>query len=150
VGGLAILPHIDVQGGVLETLSATEWTAILCDPGLAALEYKNKVNLEAFSDSDTEPARRQPWLTRLAQPFLAERGLARVMSSDAHKASDVGQDTVRRTLTRLRLDDLNWNALRNALLLNPKARCKPEAVLPPTYPRIERVAHCPLVKKLLS
>jgi ABC-type lipoprotein export system ATPase subunit len=43
---------------------------------------------------------------------------------------------VRRTLTRLRLDDANFDAVMNAVLFNPKARCKAEGVLPVSYPRV--------------
>ena len=58
------------------------------------------------------------------------------MSSDSHTAATVGRDRASRTLTRLRLEDPNFTAVRNAIKLNPKARCKAEAVLPIAYRRI--------------
>jgi ABC-type lipoprotein export system ATPase subunit len=69
---------------------------------------------------------------------LRERGLAKLMSSDAHSIAKLGVDQATRTLTRLRMDDFNFEALRNAIVNNPKARCKAEVVLPATYPRVTR------------
>jgi len=69
---------------------------------------------------------------------LKNRGLARVMSSDAHSPDKLGEDRTARTLTRMRLDDLNFTAVRNALMYSPRARCKVEANLPPSYPRLLR------------
>jgi hypothetical protein len=60
------------------------------------------------------------------------------MSSDAHSPEVVGREGASRTLTRLRLDEPNFAALRNAIKLNPKARCRAEAILPAAYPRILR------------
>ncbi len=75
-------------------------------------------------------------MARQAVPELKERGLARIMSSDAHSPDKVGLDRNSRTLTRLRIDDLNFTAVRNALVYAPRARCKAEVNLPPAYPRI--------------
>jgi hypothetical protein len=58
------------------------------------------------------------------------------MSSDAHTSAQVGQDRSARTLTRLRVDGLTFDAVKIALQLNPKARCKAEIVLPASYPRV--------------
>jgi hypothetical protein len=49
----------------------------------------------------------------------------------------VGLDRASRTLTRLRLDDVNFEAVRNAIAFNPKARCKPEEALPASYPWVQ-------------
>jgi predicted ATPase len=40
-------------------------------------------------------------------------------------------------MTRLRLDEPTFEAVRNAIVNNPKARCKAEVHLPAAYPRIE-------------
>lgn len=44
-------------------------------------------------------------------------------------------------MTRLRLDEVNYVAVWNAILLNPKARCKAEVALPLSYPRILSVEY---------
>src|SRR5262249_25460688 len=85
---------------------------------------------------DQDPARKAAWLARQASKHLADRGLARVMSSDAHSTEQLGRDRARRTITRLRLDSLNFTAVVNAIVHSPKARCKVEAELPPNYPRL--------------
>lgn len=136
-GGLAIPAHVDAKNGICETLRQNELVELLSNPALAGLEFMKAETLESwFSDADGDKARSAAWKARQAIPLLKERGLARLMSSDAHSAQMIGQDRASRTLTRLKLDDPNFDALRNAIQFNPKARCKAEAVLPATYPRI--------------
>jgi len=136
-GGLAIPAHIDEDGGIHQKLNPAELVELIASPALAGLEFRERVALETwFTDDDEDPHRRAAWQARQAIPELRARGLARVMSSDAHSSAGVGQDRTVRTLTRLRVDDLNFDAVRLALQLNPKARCKAEAVLPATYPRV--------------
>jgi hypothetical protein len=137
-GGLAIPAHIDTSDGITTKLAETELIELLCHPGLAGLEYSFEDNLGWFTSTDADSSRRAAWVAR-QKSAVADRGLATLMSSDAHAPGQVGRDRARRTLTRLRIDDLNFTAVRNAILLNPKARCKPEAVLPPTYPHVQRV-----------
>jgi hypothetical protein len=118
-------------------LRQSELVELLTNPALAGLEFAKADALETwFTDNDEDDARLAAWKARQANPLLADRGLARLMSSDAHSPEMVGRDRTSRTLTRLRLDDPNFGALRNAIQLNPKARCKAEAVLPAAYPRI--------------
>jgi energy-coupling factor transporter ATP-binding protein EcfA2 len=136
-GGLPILAHIDREGGIQARVSGTELTELLCHEGLAGLEFVGGDALEGwFSAADSDAARKHAWEARQSNKELRARGLARIMSSDAHDATSVGRDRTSRTLTRLRLDDPNFTAVRTALLFNPKGRCKAEVVLPPSYPRV--------------
>jgi energy-coupling factor transporter ATP-binding protein EcfA2 len=136
-GGLAIPAHVDVANGICAKLRQVELVELLTNPALAGLEFaKHEALSEWFTPNDPDPDRLAAWKARQKIPELAERGLARLMSSDAHAPDKVGRDRASRTLTRLRLDDPNFSAIRNAILLNPKARCKAEAILPATYPRI--------------
>lgn len=136
-GGLPILAHVEREGGIQARVSGTELTQLLCHEGLAGLEFVGAAALqEWFTTGDDDPTRHRAWTARQSNDELRARGLARIMSSDAHDASVVGRDRSSRTLTRLRLDDLNFTAVRTALLFNPKGRCKAEAALPPTYPQI--------------
>ncbi|HEX8085460.1 MAG TPA: AAA family ATPase [Solirubrobacteraceae bacterium] len=138
-GGLGIPAHIDAGKGAGTRLSGAQWAELLTSPALAGLEFATKDALTTwFTDEDSDDARRAAWKAREKIAGLAERGLARLMSSDAHSPDQVGRDRASRTLTRLRLDDANFTAVRNAIALNPKARCKAEVVLPATYPRIEK------------
>lgn len=136
-GGLAIPAHVDAADGIHDKLKPAELIELLKSPALAGFEFAaNAALCEWFTNNDPDPNRLAAWKARQKVDELRERGLARLMSSDAHSAEKVGQDRSLRTLTRLRLDDPNFEAVRNAILLNPKARCKAEAVLPASYPRI--------------
>lgn len=136
-GGLAIPAHVDASNGAVERLSAAQLTELLTSPALAGIEFSTSEALSTwFSDDDDHEHRRSAWKARQAIDELRERGLARLMSSDAHTPENVGQDRRSRTLTRLRLDTVSFDAIRNAVVFNPKARCKAEAVLPATYPHL--------------
>jgi hypothetical protein len=136
-GGLAIPAHVDISSGICNKLGQNGLVKLLCSPGLAGLEFAKTEALESwFRETDEDPARRAAWQARQKDPVLKDRGLARLMSSDAHTPDKVGLDRGSRTLTRLRLDDPNFAALRIAIQLNPKARCKAEAILPAAYPRV--------------
>lgn len=140
-GGLAIPAHVDASHGICATLRHNELVELLTNPALAGLEFSKADNLQTwFTDDDDHEARKAAWTARQSDALLGDRGLARLMSSDAHAPEIVGQDRASRTLTRLRLDDPNFAALRNAIQLNPKARCKAEAILPAAYPRITRAS----------
>jgi PHP family Zn ribbon phosphoesterase len=124
-GGLAISAHADAADGIHERLKPAELTELLASPAVAGLEFLHKEALEIwFTDQDGDPHRLAAWKARQSIPELRDRGLAHLMSSDAHSIDKVGQDRSARTLTRLRLDDLNIEALRLAVQLNPKARCE--------------------------
>lgn len=136
-GGLAILAHVDSGKPIEERMAASELADLIASPYLAGIEFTDAGALESwFTEEDENEVRRAAWEKRSQMQALAERGLARLMSSDAHSAEDVGQDRTSRTLTRLRLDEPNFTAVRNAIKNSPKARCKAEGVLPATYPRI--------------
>lgn len=136
-GGLAIPAHVDAKDGIHQAMTSTALAQLLAHPGLAGLEFAHRDALsEWFTDDDDDAFRREAWRTRQSVKELADRGLARLMSSDAHSPDKVGGDRPSRTLTRLRLDEPTFDAVRNAIKFNPKARCKAEVQLPAAYPRV--------------
>ncbi len=137
-GGLAIPAHIDARDGISQVMAGTALAQLLADPALAALEFSSHDALrDWFTNRDPDSARRNAWRTRQSVDELASRGLARVMSSDAHSPAKVGGDRPSRTMTRLRLDEHpTFEAVRNAIRFNPRARCKAEIDLPAAYPRV--------------
>jgi predicted metal-dependent phosphoesterase TrpH/predicted ATPase len=138
LGGLAIPAHIDAANGAFERLSGGQLEELLASRAVAGIEFARKDSLQTwFTEADPDAVRMNAWKKREGVPELRERGLARLMSSDAHSVDKVGLDRSTRTLTRLRLDDLNFEAVRNAIAFNPKARCKAEVVLPASYPWIQ-------------
>jgi energy-coupling factor transporter ATP-binding protein EcfA2 len=137
-GGLAIPAHVDAADGLHERLAPAELEELLTSPALAGIEFAGRDALaEWFTDRDPDNHRRAAWMKRQSIAELRGRGLARLMSSDAHSVEKLGQDRSSRTLTRLRLDDPDFGAVRNAIALNPKARCKAEVVLPASYSWIQ-------------
>ena len=141
LGGLAIPAHIDAKDGINGAMSPRALAQLISSPGLAGIEFTDRAALEDwFTARDSESSRVEAWRARSAVEELSERGLARVMSSDAHSPEKVGGDRPSRTMTRLRLDEPTFEAVRNALVNNPKARCKAEIDLPQAYPRLERAA----------
>lgn len=135
--GIGIVAHCDTGAGVHAAIKPGELSDLLSHGALAGIEFIDLGNLHGwFVDTDPEPARANAWRARQRVPSLGARGLARVMSSDAHDASLVGKDGARRPLTRLRVGDRTYTAVRNALLYNPKSRVRPEASLPASYPHL--------------
>jgi predicted ATPase len=136
-GGLAIPAHVDAKDGIHEAMPGTALVQLLADPALAGLEFASHEAMRSwFTEDDDYPVRQQAWRARLSVAELGGRGLARVMSSDAHSPEKVGGDRPSRTMTRLRLDEPTFDAVRNAILFNPKARCKAEVDLPAAYPQV--------------
>ena len=76
-----------------------------------------------FTEVDPDEAR----LARQQVRDLRDRGLARVMSSDAHSPDKVGLDRSSRTLMRLRLDQPAFPAIWNAIVNSPRALQKPRS-----------------------
>ncbi len=134
-GGIAIAAHIDTAHGLLSQGNAGSLADILAHPGLNGLEITRPESVALFTDQDADAARKLLWRKRRSSLGIAAP-LARIMSSDAHSPDQVGADTGHRTLTRLRVDDLNFLAIRAAILVNPDARCRVEANLEVHYPRV--------------
>jgi energy-coupling factor transporter ATP-binding protein EcfA2/histidinol phosphatase-like PHP family hydrolase len=140
-GGIGIIAHVDAGAGIQSTVKRSELAELLSHPALAGVEFRELKNLRSwFSDDDPDDSRRAAWSARQRKEDLRERGLALIMSSDAHDSSLVGKDGTDRPLTRLRVGDRTYTAVTNALLHNPKARCKVEADIPASYPHLVSVS----------
>ena len=136
-GGLAIAAHIDTADGLLTRANAAAMSDLLAEPGLAAIELTNRASLPLFTAADPDAVRRQLWAERRTRLGI-RAPLARIMSSDAHSPETIGIDSTNRTLTRLRLDELNFDGVYAAIRVYPDARCKLEVNLAVHYPRVVR------------
>lgn len=136
LGGLAIPAHVDLAGsGIAQNMNRTELCQLFACPGLAAIEIARRENATWFTEGDSDPTRLAALAAR--REALGSSTIAMLMSSDAHSADKVGAER-RRGLTRLRMDEINFTAVRNAIVFRPAARCRVEDRLPPSYPRIVR------------
>jgi len=134
-GGIALLAHVDVADGFLAKATNAAKSDVLKQRHLAGIEITNLANIDAFTSRDPVPLHVQ--LQSERTKLLGWRaGLARIMSSDAHSPEQVGLDSTTRTITRLRLDQLDFDGLRAALLIHPSSRCRLEAELSVHYPRL--------------
>ncbi len=133
-GGLAIAAHVDKAGSLLSRANPATLRDLIVQPGLVAIEITRPESSTLFGPQDADGIRRSCWAERAKHPEYAD--LARIMSSDAHSPDQVGLDQPRRYITRLRIDDINFIAVRNALLFHASARCKLEAELAPNYPHL--------------
>jgi energy-coupling factor transporter ATP-binding protein EcfA2 len=136
-GGIAIAAHIDAPDGLLAKANAAALMDIVTSPGLRALEFTTLKNLTAFSARDSDPVRKQIWTNR-RKALGRGAPIARIMSSDAHSVEEVGAAKMGRQLTRLRIDELNFDGVRAALTMFPDARCKVEASLAIHFARVLR------------
>lgn len=137
-GGLAILAHIDVRDGFLARANNAAKSDVLRQPHLSGLEITDKATATAFSSRDANPFGVQ--LASERRQLLGWRSpLARIMSSDAHSPEQVGLDSSSRTITRLRVDELNFAGVRAAIRTHPDSRCRLEADLAVHYPRLVRM-----------
>ncbi len=134
-GGLAIPAHIDTADGLLATATPAVLSDILVSPHLAAVEITQLSSAAVFSSTDPEQLRKDAGRER-SRVLGDDAAFGRVMSSDAHSPEEVGVDEPHRTMTRLRVDDLNFLAVRSALRVHPDARCKLELTLESHYPRL--------------
>lgn len=134
-GGLAIAAHVDTADGLLTRANPAALSDLLAEPGLAGFEITRSANSTIFSAADPDVVRKQLWSER-RKALGVHAQLARIMSSDAHSPELIGADTEHRTLTRLRLDELNFEGVVAAIRFHPDARCKLEANLAVHYPRL--------------
>jgi energy-coupling factor transporter ATP-binding protein EcfA2 len=135
-GGIAIAAHIDSTDGLLSRANSASLADILTAPSLAGLEITKPESVTIFTRDDSNVVRKSLWTSRLKSLGSGPAALARTMSSDAHTPAKVGIDAANRVLTRLKVDDLSFAAVRSALMLYPNARCKLEASLEAQYPRL--------------
>jgi ABC-type cobalamin/Fe3+-siderophores transport system ATPase subunit len=140
-GGLGIAAHIEAESGFLQRVPGNTPAkgGIVKHPALAALEILNLASMDAYTDSDADPARRQHAKERREALELTE-DLPKVMSSDAHSLAKLGRNAAdARRVTRLKMDELSFEAFRVALL-EGSVRCRLEDLIPFKVPRLVGVS----------
>ena len=137
-GGFAIAAHIDkdkdkgfersINGYGEPKLTALKHNDLL------AFEISDKAALKWFTISDTLQQRKILSKTKVGSRNFTIGERARVIFSDSHKLSSIGQNiNGKERVTRIKLAELNYQALKTAFL-DPNARVRAEEVIPKNYP----------------
>ncbi len=143
LGGISVAAHIDREKSGFETLAPgyPNWKKdIIGSSGLYGLEVDESKHLVWFSETDdkTNSGNERAKLLALREHSSATAGrvqLAHVQNSDAHSLADFVGHVQKRELTRVKLNELSFDALRTAFV-DPEARVRAIATLPPAVPRI--------------
>ena len=143
LGGLCIAAHIDREKTGFEVMvpGYPNWKKdLLARSGLYGLEFDASEHLVWYStDDEGTPAgaeRRKLTASRgAATPTAARIALAAVQNSDAHSLADFDEQHAKRSLTRLKMTDLSFEAFRLALV-DPEARVRAVATIPRAFPRV--------------
>lgn len=136
--GFGIAAHIDIDAGFEHYTPGYNpfKEAILKHELLFGLEISNKNAKDWFTEKDENPDRKR--LFRARKEHLKEDNsynLAKVMSSDAHKLTAFGKNlSGQKKLTRIKLDQLNFNSFRVAFL-DANSRIRIEDDIPVSFPR---------------
>lgn len=136
--GFGIAAHIDIDAGFEHyTPGYTPFKeAILKHELLYGLEISNKNAADWYTESDDNSDRKR--LFRARKDALKEDNsynIAKIMSSDAHKLISLGKNlSGTKKLTRIKLDELNFNSFRVAFL-DANSRIRIEESIPTSFPK---------------
>lgn len=136
--GFGIAAHIDIEAGFENYTPGYSpfKEAILKHDLLYGLEISNKTAKDWYTENDENPDRKRLFRTR--KQHLKEDNsynLAKIMSSDAHKLTAFGKNlSGQKKLTRIKLDQLNFNSFRVAFL-DANSRIRIEDEIPTSFPR---------------
>lgn len=131
--GFGILAHIELDSGFEKTVVRfnAQMDDIFCHPSLLALEISKKDSYDLYTDNDSDGNRLALVKERRKRLELHDDViLPKVMSSDAHSINKLGTNAEgNRKLTRFKVDELSFHALRIALM-SYESRVRIEDVIP--------------------
>jgi histidinol phosphatase-like PHP family hydrolase len=139
LGGICVAAHIDRKTGFESFADGyPNWKRdVVAAAGLAGLEFADKANLDWYSPDDQTPqaADRKKLCENRNRTLGRPAPLAHVQNSDAHSLAEFGASRSKRTLTRIKMNDLTFDGFRTAFA-DPAARVRATASLPPSVPRL--------------
>jgi DNA repair ATPase RecN len=139
LGGICVAAHIDRKTGFESIVDGyPNWKKdIISSPGLVGLEFADAANLGWYSLEDQTPQAtdRKKLCDNRNRALNRAAPLAQVQNSDAHSLSEFGASRSKRTLTRIKMNDLTFDGFRTAFA-DPAARVRATASLPPSVPRL--------------
>ena len=147
LGGICIAAHIDREKTGFDMFASgfQNWKKdILCSPGLYGLECDAIDALVWYSDHDDSGSagaeRAKIFSGRQAIAALAARHhLAHVQGSDSHSMKRFEQQDPNKPWTRIKLNELSFDAFRVALI-DPTARVRACGAVPKSIPRVRGMA----------
>jgi ABC-type lipoprotein export system ATPase subunit/histidinol phosphatase-like PHP family hydrolase len=140
--GFGILAHIELGSGFEKTIGrfGPQMDAVLCHKNLFGLEINSKTGIDLYTDNDTEATRKR--LINLRRETLeldSTYNLPKLMSSDSHSLARLGTNADgENKLTRIKLDELNFQAFRIALISH-ESRIRLENLIPEQRPIIKSI-----------
>lgn len=144
LGGICVAAHIDREKTGFEKFAPgfQNWKRdILLSPGLYGLECEANDALGWYSDVD-EPgsagAERRQILAARRLKVAGRQHLAHIQGSDSHSMRHFEHNRPNKTWTRMKLDELTFNAFRVAMT-DPTARVRACASVPASFPRLRGV-----------
>ncbi len=141
LGGICVAAHIDREKTGFEKFAPgfQNWKRdILMSPSLYGLECDAIDALGWYSDLDeagSAGAERKKMLAARRLKVVGRQHLAHLQGSDSHALRDFHHTRPNKKWTRMKLNDLTFNAFRVAMT-DPSARVRASACIPRSFPRI--------------
>lgn len=137
-GGFGIAAHIDIDAGFENYTPGYNpfKEAILKHELLYGLEISNIGAADWYTETDGNTDRKRLFRAR-KESFNEDNSynIAKIMSSDAHKLISLGKNlNGTKKLTRIKLDEFNFNSFRVAFL-DANARIRIEESIPVAFPK---------------
>ncbi|MBU9858489.1 PHP domain-containing protein, partial [Rahnella aceris] len=135
--GIGILAHIELDSGFEKVIGRFNKVMedIISHKCLYGLEISNKNSIDFYTEKDSNSDRANLMKIRRTILNLADDfNLPKLMSSDSHSVNKLGKNAEgNKRLTRLKVDSLNYQAFKNALILHD-SRIRLEDLIPQKIP----------------
>lgn len=135
--GIGALAHIELDSGFEKVIGRFSKVIedVFSHKSLYALEISNKNSIEFYTEKDSSPERANMIKIRREKLNLSDDyNLPKIMSSDSHSINKLGKNADgNKKLTRIKVDALNFQALKNALILH-ESRVRIEDAIPQRIP----------------
>lgn len=140
-GGIGIAAHIESDASFMQRVPGNTPAkgGIIKHPALVALEILNSESVGIYTGGDPDAGRKQHAKERRDSLNVAD-DLPKTISSDAHSLAKLGKNAAdAKRVTRLKMDELSFDAFRIALL-EGSVRCRLEDIVPFKVPRVLGIA----------
>jgi hypothetical protein len=143
LGAVCIAAHIDRSKTGFEALVSGYQNAkkdILASPGLYGMEFDEVTHLGWYSEDDAPTPdggerKRLLGMREKKTATAARINLAALQNTDAHDLQGFESRIGEGRFTRLKMNDLSFEAFRTALV-DPEARVRAVATIPKSFPRV--------------